>query len=80
MVKQMSANVKTTESGAAPESGSVQQEFKLWQCVLCGFVYDEAEGMPAEGIPAGTRWEDVPDDWICPECSATKIDFEMIEI
>ncbi|KHK59576.1 rubredoxin [Burkholderia sp. A9] len=55
-------------------------EFKLWQCVLCGFVYDEAEGMPAEGIPAGTRWADVPDDWICPECSATKIDFEMIEI
>ncbi|KMM95641.1 MULTISPECIES: rubredoxin [Pseudomonas] len=43
-------------------------------------MYDEAEGIPEEGIPAGTRWEDVPQDWICPECSATKLDFEMVEI
>ncbi|RQR32522.1 MULTISPECIES: rubredoxin [Burkholderia] len=76
----MSANVNETGHGTEPKSEPVQLEFKLWQCVLCGFVYDEAEGMPAEGIPAGTRWADVPDDWICPECSATKIDFEMIEI
>lgn len=55
-------------------------EFKILQCILCGFMYDEAVGMPEEGIPAGTRWEDVPQDWICPECSATKQDFEMIEI
>ncbi|WP_369333727.1 rubredoxin [Pseudomonas viridiflava] len=54
--------------------------FKVWQCILCGFMYEEAVGIPEEGIPAGTRWEDVPEDWICPECSATKQDFEMIEI
>ncbi|ALM84244.1 rubredoxin [Bordetella sp. N] len=56
------------------------QPLRTWQCILCGFVYDEATGLPEEGIPAGTRWEDVPDTWICPDCSATKADFEMIAI
>ena len=37
--------------------------YKTWQCLLCAFVYDEALGMPDEGIAPGTRWEDVPDDW-----------------
>ena len=54
--------------------------FKVWQCVLCGFTYDEAAGLPSDGIPPGTRWADVSADWICPDCSATKSDFEMVEI
>ena len=49
-------------------------------CILCGFVYDEAEGIPDEGIAPGTRWQDVPEDWCCPDCGATKDDFEMIPI
>lgn len=49
-----------------------------WVCVLCGFVYDEALGIPEEGIAPGTRWEDVPEDWSCPHCSAGKADFEMV--
>jgi rubredoxin len=53
---------------------------KKWQCFFCGFFYDEALGMPDEGIAAGTRWEDIPEDWTCPECGATKTDFAMIEI
>jgi len=53
---------------------------KKWQCILCGFVYDEAAGLPDEGIAPGTRWEDVPADWTCPHCSATKSDFDMIAI
>ena len=53
---------------------------KVWQCILCGFIYEEAAGMPQDGIAPGTRWADVPPTWICPECSATKADFEMIEI
>jgi rubredoxin len=57
-----------------------KERFKVWQCILCGFLYDESEGIPSEGIPAGTRWEDVPDTWVCPQCSATKADFEMVEI
>lgn len=53
---------------------------KKWECVVCGFIYDEAEGLPGEGIPAGTKWEDIPDDWMCPDCSVGKSDFEMKEI
>ena len=54
--------------------------FKVWQCVLCGFTYDEAAGLPSDGIAPGTRWGDVPADWVCPDCSAAKSDFEMVEI
>ncbi|HEV7391837.1 MAG TPA: rubredoxin [Burkholderiales bacterium] len=50
------------------------------QCALCAFVYDEEAGMPDEGIPPRTRWEDVPETWSCPDCSATKREFYMIEI
>jgi rubredoxin len=53
---------------------------KKWECVVCGFIYDEAVGMPEDGIAAGTRWEDIPEDWECPECGVTKADFEMVEI
>jgi rubredoxin len=53
---------------------------RTFMCIICGLVYDEAEGWPEDGIAAGTRWEDVPDDWQCPDCDATKADFEMIEI
>ena len=50
---------------------------KKWMCILCGFVYEEALGIPDEGIAPGTSWDDVPADWTCPHCSATKVDFEM---
>jgi rubredoxin len=54
-------------------------ELKTWQCILCAFVYDEAAGFPEEGIAPGTRWADVPETFGCPDCSAKKADFEMIE-
>jgi len=44
-------------------------------CDICGYVYDPAEGDPDNGIPAGTLFEDLPDDWVCPECGAGKEDF-----
>jgi rubredoxin len=53
---------------------------KRWQCVLCGFVYDEALDCPEDGIAPGTRWEDVAQDWSCPDCAATKADFSMVEV
>jgi rubredoxin len=56
------------------------QEFKTWMCLICGWVYDEAAGLPEEGIAPGTRWEDVPMNWTCPECGARKEDFEMVAI
>ncbi|MEJ6517262.1 MAG: rubredoxin [Pseudomonadales bacterium] len=53
---------------------------KKWQCIVCGFIYDEEEGLPDEGIAAGTAWNDIPEDWVCPECGVSKEDFEMVEM
>ena len=47
-------------------------------CVICGFIYDEALGLPEEGIPPETRFDDLPLNWFCPDCSARKEDFELI--
>ncbi len=44
-------------------------------CTVCGFIYDEKEGYPEAGIKPGTRWEDIPEDFICPICGAGKSDF-----
>lgn len=54
--------------------------YKLWECLVCGFIYDEAKGWPDDGIAPGTRWEDVPDDWACPDCGVGKADFEMVGV
>jgi len=56
------------------------QTYKTWMCLICGFIYDEAAGLPEEGLAPGTRWEDVPINWTCPECGARKDDFEMVEV
>lgn len=53
---------------------------KRYQCIVCGLIYDEMEGWPMDGIAAGTRWEDIPDSWVCPDCGVAKLDFEMVEI
>ena len=53
---------------------------RVYMCVVCGWLYDEAAGMPEHGIAPGTRWEDVPDDWRCPECNVGKADFVLCEI
>ena len=50
-------------------------EYRAWMCVVCGMVYEEAEGLPEADIPPGTRWEELPDDWTCGECGAGKDDF-----
>lgn len=59
---------------------TVGPEYKLFQCIQCGFEYDEAEGWPEDGIAPGTRWDEIPDDWTCPDCGAAKADFYMVEI
>ena len=53
---------------------------KRYMCLLCGWIYNEAEGWPDDGIAPGTPWSDVPLNWRCPDCGATKSDFEMIEV
>ncbi|HEV2614231.1 MAG TPA: rubredoxin [Gammaproteobacteria bacterium] len=59
---------------------TANHDFKKYMCLLCGLIYDEAIGWPDEGIAAGTRWDDVPPNWQCPECGASKFDFEMTEV
>ncbi len=53
---------------------------KRYMCVICGYVYDEAQGWPDDGIAPGTRWQDVPITWTCPECGVGKSDFQMVEM
>lgn len=46
-----------------------------YRCTVCGYIYDPAYGDPDTGIAAGTAFEDLPDDWVCPTCGATKDKF-----
>ena len=64
---------------AAAQPVQTRDEFKQWVCVICGWIYDEAAGLPEEGIAAGTRWADVPADWRCPLCDVGKEDFALVE-
>jgi rubredoxin len=47
-----------------------------WVCTVCGYVYDPAVGDPTQGIEAGTSFEDLPEEWTCPECGVSKAFFE----
>lgn len=51
-----------------------------WMCLICGWVYDETAGDPEHGLTPGTRWNDVPINWQCPDCGARKADFEMVPL
>lgn len=62
--------------GARP---AMMAEGKAWHCELCNFIYDEAAGLPEQGIAPGTPWADIPDDWKCPDCEATKQQFQSVE-
>jgi len=62
----------TEETQASPET-------QKWICETCGFVYDPEEGDPDGGLPEGTPFEDIPDDWMCPVCGARKKDFRKME-
>lgn len=44
-------------------------------CEICGYMYDEEKGVPEDNIAPGTKWENVPEDWVCPQCGATKDHF-----
>lgn len=54
-------------------------DWQLYICRACGLIYDEQLGDPDSGLPPGTRFEDIPDDWECPLCGVTKTDFERFE-
>lgn len=52
---------------------------RKWYCITCDFIYDEALGMPEYGIEPGTLFDDLPEDWTCPDCGSTKDYFEIVE-
>ncbi len=66
----------------APSYVEVKKEEKTkmdkYECTVCGYTYDPAEGDPDSQVPAGTPWEKLPDNWVCPICGAGKSDFKKI--
>lgn len=69
------------KEAAAPPKPEPAEEKKLqkYECMDCGWVYDPALGDPDNGIPPGTAFEDLPDDWTCPDCGAEKSEFEPVD-
>lgn len=51
---------------------------KKYRCTVCGYVYDEEKGVPNKGVAPGTKWEDLPDDFVCPVCGAKKEKFKEL--
>jgi rubredoxin len=58
----------------------MDEPYKKYMCLVCGFIYDEAAGLPNEGIAPGTRWADIPPTWSCPDCGSLKEDYEMMQM
>ena len=52
---------------------------KKYVCNVCGWIYDPAIGIPEDGIAPGTAFEDLPDDWVCPQCFVSKDEFSPLE-
>ena len=65
------------KSKKIPKQGA--EQMKKYKCLMCGYIYDPAVGDPDNGVAAGTAFEDLPDDWVCPDCEVGKDEFEPIE-
>lgn len=50
-----------------------------YQCMACSYIYDPAQGDPDNFVEPGTTFEEIPDDWCCPDCGVSKTEFEAIE-
>ena len=53
-------------------------KMKKYRCLMCTYIYDPAVGDPDSKIPPGTSFEDLPDDWVCPECGTDKSNFKAL--
>ena len=82
MFKQRRRVERGTTPGTAPgyieEKKEVKSEMDKYECSVCGWVYDPELGDPDGGIGPGTPFADIPDDWVCPVCGATRDEFERI--
>lgn len=52
------------------------KRMKKYVCIVCGYIYSEETGDPDNGVAPGTKWENVPDEWVCPLCFVGKDQFE----
>jgi len=59
--------------------GKEDHEMKKYKCLMCGYIYEPTVGDPDNGVAAGIAFEDLPDDWTCPDCGAGKDEFELVE-
>jgi rubredoxin len=57
----------------------VEEEMEKYVCIVCGYIYDPEKGDPDSGIQPGTSFDQLPDDWVCPVCGASKDQFEKVE-
>lgn len=69
--------MQRSDDGAAAHQTKTERK---WMCANCGYIYEQQKGDPDGGITPGTPWEDIPEDWKCPDCGAAKSDFEMVEL
>ncbi len=62
-------------------SDMIREEFTMnkWKCLICGYEYDPKLGDPENGVEPGTAFENLPADWVCPDCGASKDDFEKMD-
>ncbi len=68
------------EPAVTSATDNLGEPFQIWECVICGWIYDESKGWAEDNILPGTRWADIPDDWVCPDCGVGKQDFDMIVV
>jgi rubredoxin len=70
-----------TYHGAPAAAAKERSDARMqkYECQVCGYVYDPAKGDPDNGVEPGTAFEDLPDDWVCPVCGATKDQFEPVD-
>ena len=68
------SHIKPKPQASAQKTGEI-----VWRCRICGWEYSETKGLPEKGIAPGTKFEDIPADFICPICKHPKSDFERIE-
>jgi rubredoxin len=70
--------VLLVKNGKTSSERERRKEMQKWQCTVCGYVYDPEQGDPDNGINPGTPFEDLPEDWVCPVCGASKDQFEKM--
>jgi rubredoxin len=74
-----SCRITTDKNRITDKDKEHKENMQQYKCLRCGYIYDPAAGDPDNGVEPGTAFEDLPDDWVCPECGAGKDEFEPIE-